>query len=301
MISVILPTYNPDIERLNRVLSSLSQQTLASQFWELIIIDNNSSTDFESLIYEQGFQLKVIKETTQGLTFARLRGFKESKKDLIVMVDDDNLLDKNYLKHVISIFAKEPNLAAIGGKSEPVFESEPPSWLKEFYGNLALRDLGEKEIIKKWENKYPSEAPIGAGMALRRKALESYINKIERGEGILKDRTGQSLSSGGDNDIVIEILNEGWQVGYFPILSLKHIIPKSRMELNYLAKLVHDINKSWIQLLESHKINPWNPISRNTLMLRKAKSFFTHSVWKGKANYLRWKAACGLYDGLASI
>lgn len=297
-LSVILPAYNPDISRLNKTLTGLQQQSLAVENWELIVIDNNSNPAIDiNLKWHPNSRL--IKEHTPGLTYARLKGFENASGSIIVMVDDDNILDSNYLENSLSIFNAHGTLGAIGGKSIPLFEAPPPAWLKEFYSNLALRDLGETELISTWQNKYPEGAPIGAGMAIRKQALQTYIDKVSGNKNIITDRTGNSLSSGGDNDMVIEILKSGWQVGYFPELQLTHIIPQERVKSAYLTKLINNTNKSWVQLLEEHQINPWSKIPKCSVPFRKLKSWFTYRAWKNSVNYIKWQGACGLYDGLS--
>lgn len=302
-ISVIIPTYNPNLQRLQQTLTGLKEQSLPYSFWELIIIDNNSSSAFANNI-DLSWQpaSRIISELKQGLTYARLKGFSAAKGDIIVMVDDDNILQQHYLQQVSAIFEANPKLGAAGGKSLPLFEeAEQPKWLKEFYPSLALRDPGDSVVINKWENKYPELAPIGAGMAIRKDTLKSYINKIATQTTAISDRTGNSLSSGGDNDIVIEISKSGWVTGYFPQLSLQHIIPAERTNTDYLARLVNNTNRSWIQLLESHDINPWKKIPAWTASLRKAKALFTYKPWRSELNYIRWQGVCGTFDGLSSI
>jgi len=301
-ISVIIPTYNPNIERLSQTLIGLRNQTLHTDYWELILIDNNSTFEFtNSIDITWHPNSKIIKEPNSGLTYARLKGFKESKNEIIIMVDDDNILNENYLSDAIKILETNTQIGALGGKSIPLFESIPPDWLDEFYGNLALRDLGEQIIKEKWEGNYPKAAPIGAGMVLRRQAIQSYVHKIQSTSSSITDRKGNSLSSGGDNDLVIELMKAGWMVGYFPSLSLIHIIPESRTEVSYLARLVSDTNKSWIKLLESHQINPWNRISEWTVPIRKIKAWFTYKAWQSNVNFIKWKGACGMFDALGRI
>lgn len=302
LISVIIPTYNPNINRLNQTLLGLKYQTLPLTDWELIIIDNNSSAPFENQIALSWHPMsKVVKEPRQGLSYARLRGFYEATGKIIVMVDDDNILDPNYLIECLEIFQSNELIGAVGGKSIPLFEGNPPIWLSEFYGNLALRDLGDHTQIARWENKYPDCSPIGAGMAVRKIALEKYIAKLENSNNQITDRIGSSLSSGGDNDIVIEILKASWSVGYFPQLVLQHIISENRTKSKYLGQLVHDINISWIQLLNQHQICPWASIPKWTLPLRKFKAYFLIKPWLNEPNYIKWRSACGHYKGLATI
>ncbi len=299
-LSVIIPTYNPDTARLEQTLTGLKGQSLPANQWELIIINNNSSNNFwQQLNLSWHPAAQIVHETKQGLTYARLKGFNESTGDIIVMVDDDNILDASYLEMALNLFEKNSKIGAIGGKSIPLFETTPPEWLDEFYSSLALRDLGDEPISSLWNNEYPNAAPIGAGMAVHRNALTSYIEKITSGKSKISDRTGNSLSSGGDNDIVIAMLKSGWQVGYFPELRLQHIIPAQRMQADYLARLLNSTNKSWVQLLESHDINPRQPITQSGALLRKAKAWFTYKAWKNKPNYIKWRGACGTFDGLA--
>ena len=299
-ISVIIPTYNPDYQRLNQTITSLKNQSLAYPNWELIIIDNNSSPEVK--IEMHGLpNFKIVREVKQGLTYARLKGFAEAAGDIIIMVDDDNILNSDYLNHTLTIFSTDRTLGAIGGKSIPLFEGYAPEWLHEFYGSLALRDMGNFAIIANWQKEYPASAPIGAGMGIRKIALGPYLTKVSLGTPLISDRTGKELSSGGDNDIVIEILKSGWGVGYFPELVLEHMISGERMKVNYIARLLNHTNRSWIQVLEHHAISPWPKIAPWTVPLRKLRAWFTYKAWKGTVNYIKWKGACGLFDGLAAV
>ena len=299
-LSVIIPTYNPDAARLGQTLTALKNQTFPLKQWELIIIDNNSSNHFaKELDLSWHPAAKIVTETKQGLTYARIKGFSVACGEIIVMADDDNVLDKNYLQNVYEILTANPGLGSIGGKSIPRFESPPPEWLSPFYDSLALRDLGDTRLIDTWRNNYPAAAPIGAGMAIRRDALQAYISAHDASTSVITDRTATSLSSGGDNEINLAILKSGWAVGYFPELVLTHIIPAERLAIAYMARLVFGINRSWAMLLTKHKISPWGSINKNTLLFRKLKSYISNKAWQNEGNYLRWKAACGIFQGLA--
>ncbi|RZK39276.1 MAG: glycosyltransferase family 2 protein [Pedobacter sp.] len=295
-ISIILPTHNPNLRRLMETLNGLRNQTLQLHYWELIIVDNNSQPPINvNIDWHPNHQ--IITENNQGLTPARISGFKASSADIIVMVDDDNILSTTYLESALSIFKNNVTLGAAGGKIFPVFEAPPPSWLSEFHHILALRNYGDDIIIKQWDKTYPSMAPVGAGMVIRKEALQTYLGSPR----LISDRKGNSLSSGGDNDIVLEILKSGWEIGYYPNLKLSHIISKERTTVSYISKLMNSSNKSWIQLLSYHQINPWKGISKLTLPLRKIRSWFNCRAWKNDANYIRWCGTCGTFDGLANV
>lgn len=299
-ITVILPTYNPNSSRLERTLDGLKKQSLSFKCWELIVIDNNSDLILAlDLDWHPNFRL--IREEQPGLTHARLKGFIEAKGDIIIMVDDDNVLNNDYLDQVLTIFSSHPTLGAAGGKSIARYDTKPPKWIKNFHSNLALRDLGDTALFASWNKQFPAIAPIGAGMAIKKDALETYIYRNKFEKIVIQDRKGSTLSSGGDNDIIIEILKAGWKVGYIPDLSLKHIIPKERTSVSYLAQLTNQSNKSWVKLLDHHHINPWQKIPKWTVKLRKIKAWFGYKAWKNEVSYIRWRGACGIFDALSEI
>jgi glycosyltransferase involved in cell wall biosynthesis len=302
MISVVICTYNPDQGRLRRVLAALNAQTLSRDQWELIVVDNASTIPVDVSV--AGLAVRVVAEPRQGLSWARFTGVSQARHPLVIFVDDDNVLDQDYLSAAASIASAHPSLGAFGGRSIPEWEggSPPPAWITEFHDNLALRDLGSENIIEAWNlaRTYPSAAPIGAGMVVRRDVLTSWMAAFAKGTRI-SDRRGKELTSGGDNDIVINILKGGYSVGYFPALTLTHIIPHGRLDVAHQARLSRGIAKSWVEVLALHGLNPWKPIAAWTRPLRKARAWLRHRPWIGPARFVRWNAACGHFDGLAGL
>ncbi len=78
---------------------------------------------------------------------------------------------------------------------------------------------------------------------------------------------------------------------------LTHLIPASRLEAPYLARLNRSIQKSWMHVLSKHSANPWPAIAAWTLALRKAKAWFTYRAWANAAANIRWQGACGHFEG----
>jgi glycosyltransferase involved in cell wall biosynthesis len=310
LISVIIPTHNPNKIRLNRTLDGLRKQSLSDRNWELIIIDN-ASPDSQ---YIPSFDLswhksaRIIIENQLGLTRARVSGIKASQGNYIVFVDDDNVLEENYLENTVNIFRDNPNLGSIGGKSLPEFEVEPDGWVKDFWVCLALRDLGEEvqtyfySQSSSHEKQHPLFAPIGAGMALQREAAKIYVDSLVKDSvRMALDRTGKSLQSGGDCDINLTLLDSDWGVGYFPQLKLTHLISAPRLTKDYLANLNHASSRSWVQVLDAHNIRPWRKISKWGVWVRKIKAVATYQPWDSPSSYIQWRGACGTFEGLSTL
>jgi len=310
-VTVVIPSHNPHLGRLRETLRGLRIQSLANDAWETLLVDNASSAFPADADYADSAppNLRALRESRIGLTSARLAGIRAARGAAIVLVDDDNVLAPDYLAEVARLFARDSRLGAAGGKSLPVFESPPAPWQNEFLSLLAVRDLGETELLATSfrpagaaQDPYPLCAPIGAGMALRREAALEWAAGAERDPNRRRlDRTGLDLASGGDNDIVMAVLEHGWSVGYFPSLSLSHMIPSARLDPRYMARLNRAIQRSWIQVLAAHNANPWAPIARWTVAPRKLKAWFANRAWKGPASQIRWQGACGHFEGRAAI
>src|SRR5262249_33507085 len=105
-LSLIICTHNPRREYFDRCLGALRAQTLPSHDWELLIVDNCSAepVNIEHILsYHPG--AKVIREEVLGLTPARLRGIREATGDVLVFVDDDNVLDADFLQQALLVAA----------------------------------------------------------------------------------------------------------------------------------------------------------------------------------------------------
>ncbi|MBF2097680.1 MAG: glycosyltransferase family 2 protein [Gloeomargaritaceae cyanobacterium C42_A2020_066] len=309
-LSVIIPTYKPSRAALERVLWGLRTQNLPLDRWELVIVDNATPDVAWVPSFDYGWHPagRVLREMRQGLTWARLAGILASQGEYLVFVDDDNLLEPDYLSTVIEAFDGRPQVGGLGGKVLPEFEQEPEPWMQEFWDCYALRDCGDTWLLYPDANNppktldHPAFLPVGAGMALRRAALVTYIAELQRvDEGAILDRSGSALTSGGDCDINLTLLRAGWQLAYVPQLRLTHLIPAGRLNQAYLARLRHGISYSWPQVLAKHGINPWPAIPPWTVPLRRWKAFWTARAWSGPAAYVRWRGLCGKLEGQAAL
>jgi glycosyltransferase involved in cell wall biosynthesis len=305
-ISVIICAYNPDPIIFNQVIESLKNQSLKAFFWELIIVDNNSTTPiFEWLDLSWHINSKIVVEKKQGLIYSRIRGTKEAKYDYLVSVDDDTPLFENYLENVQKIYTEFPDIGIIGGRSFPIFESPPPDYINRYQSFLAIRDLGEEKIIDQLTpgqsiNTYPSCAPIL--IAPRKSCMLEYLDFFKTNSlSSQLGRSGESLSSGEDNDINLFIFKKGYAIGYFPELKFYHIIPSNRLTTKYLKKMAYESNRSWVKVLQLHQILPWKPISKFTYQLRCIKSYITNKAFASDENSIKWSIACGIFKGLSEL
>ena len=301
-LTVLIPTHSPRRDYLARTLAALQAQDLPLSDWELVLIDNASPVPLDPSLVAWHPHARVVREEKLGLTHARLRGLKEASGELLVWSDDDNLLAPDYLRLACAAFAADPHLGAAGGKSLPEYETPPPSWFTPGLAPLGCRDLGDQPLEARWTpdapRHYPSAAPIGAGLVIRRDALQAWAHlaatdPVRQSFG----RTGTALTSGEDNDINLTLLAAGWTLAYLPALRLTHLIPPRRLTLDYQCRISRAAYRDFVRVLALHDIVPWPPLTRLGAALRRARAWLVLRAWRGPDATIRWQSACGQIDG----
>src|ERR1700684_436535 len=201
VLSVVICTRNPRPDYFTRCLKALEIQTLPVDNWELLLVDNASDSDKEprpDLSWHP--HPRLVCEPRLGLTPARLRGIRETNGGLLVFVDDDNVLDADFLEIALRVSKEKQFLGSWSGQCWPVFEEKPPEWTHRYWGNLVIREF-DSDV---WSNlpRLPESMPCGAGLCVRRDVALYYLHLHESGKRSFQfDRTGCSLLSGGENDL----------------------------------------------------------------------------------------------------
>lgn len=233
-ISVVICTHNPRADYLTRVLDALKAQTLAKEKWELLLIDNASKevlADKWDLSWHP--QSRHVLESQLGLTHARLRGIREARTDILLFVDDDNVLEPDYLAEAGKIAEAWPMLGAWGGQQFPEFDGGEPGekWKRDFWTGKLERDV--------WSNNYDRQtAPSGSGLCIRTEVARRYAELAQAdGLRINLGRKGTGLNAAEDIDMDYVACDMNLGLGLFCSLKLLHLIPVKRITDEYLFKL----------------------------------------------------------------
>ena len=295
-VSVILCTHNPRDDYLDRVLIGLRRQTLSFQHWELLLIDNASKEPLADR-FDIGWHPngRHVREDELGLTAARLRGIAESAAELLIFVDDDNILDPDYLEQGLRVAREYPFLGTWGGQCVPEFEVEPAPELKPYVGYVTLRTT-ERDFWTNVAGDWSEAYPVGAGLFVRRGVM-AEVQRQTTACGLRQslDRRGQLLLSGGDSDITLTACDMGLGCGVFQALKLTHLIPARRLSADYLVKLCYGNAFSSALLFTARGKPPTDPLPTR----------FKRLIWKARLlrqPYMRrafiWSGLLGTHDGL---
>lgn len=125
-VSIILPTYNGG-KYIKRAIESVISQSFS--YWELLVIDDGSTDDTESIVreYQQKDSRIIYLKNTENLGIQKTLniGLKVSKGEYIARIDDDDYwIDNSKLEKQVRFLDFNPEYVLVGTLAVFVDEKE---------------------------------------------------------------------------------------------------------------------------------------------------------------------------------
>jgi glycosyltransferase involved in cell wall biosynthesis len=234
-LTVAICTRNPQRDYLNRVLQALAAQTLPRSEWELLLVDSASEPPLSTgLTSYLGLACRVVRVELPGLLRARFAAIAAATAPVLLFLDDDNVPVPDFFARGLALAADWPMLGCWGpGRIIPECEIPPSPAVQDHLGRMACCDLP----ADRWSNTL-DVIPPGAGMFLRLASARAYAAQVEHDPR--RELVGEGASQffrGEDTDMVFFIVKSGLGAGQFRSLYLTHLIPRRRLDEDYLVKL----------------------------------------------------------------
>lgn len=113
-ISIVIANYNGE-KYLGTCLTSLLRSS--TKDYEIIVIDNNSTDSSIEIVNEfakKNHRIKILRnKTNQGVPFSRNKAIKKAAGDILIFLDNDTKVDKNWLKGIIQTFLSDETIGAL--------------------------------------------------------------------------------------------------------------------------------------------------------------------------------------------
>lgn len=234
-VSVVICTHRPRRDLLARAVRAILPQIEQLSGAELLVVDNASPDPVATLPELASPLVRCVVEPRLGLTAARERAAAEVNGDLVIFVDDDNILADDYVKQAVRLF-DDAEVGMLSGWIAPEYEVNPPHWLRRHEGALAIRRPVGTAIRLVEGFAYTEDFPVGAGMVVRAALLRAYFTDIEKAARI-EGRRGDELLAGEDTDMALFMISRGARVGCVGTLRVTHVIPRARIDAEYIMRL----------------------------------------------------------------
>ena len=235
--SIMICTYNGEAY-LDKVIESIySQKNIDSLIEKVLIVDNASHDKTKDIIMrymEKYKNLNYIYEKNPGLANAR-KHIVSIDTEWCILLDDDNILLENFIMNLDNFIQSNPNLGVVNSNSiaYPDFNvtQKESDLIRALLSSLACTHYCIDEVKS---HKAALNCPFGAGMTIRVGPIKKYA---EQQWLVNTGRKQGSLTSGEDGELARIVLKEGYIHKLNKESSFYHIIPKFRIQPQYVKKL----------------------------------------------------------------
>ncbi len=233
-ISAVICTYNR-YDVLPKAIESLKKQTLSREQYRVIIVDNSPNFDYAEQIKKQYHDppyLEYVIERIPGLSNARNVAAKMCGTEFIAYMDDDAIASRGWLEEIVAAFEQfGTQAAALGGRVDPLWEVERPSWLADslLCYVSAINWGGETRVARK------EEWFAGTNIAFRTKdVLENGCFDVSLG----RNGGGSVLLSNEEVHLLDQIQAQGKLAIYAPKAVVAHLVEKKRLSQAWFRQRV---------------------------------------------------------------
>lgn len=172
--SLILPVYNEE-RYIKACLDAIAQQTIMPD--EVLVIDNNCTDKTIAIACQYDF-VTIIRETHQGLIYARNTGFNTATSDVLGRIDADSVLVNNWVETVIEAFETDEKLQGVTGLAK--------TYLFPFAKNYTPTTVS-KSYLQFVEASYRVGMMWGANMAIRRRAWHTVQDDVQQDDALVHE------------------------------------------------------------------------------------------------------------------
>lgn len=231
-ISVVICTHNR-ARLLEGALESLCFAERPEQWdWEVVVVVNDRRDESRHVVdrFRNRLPIICVNEDRPGTSYARNRGIDVASGDVVIWIDDDVQVEREWLRAYEYAFCRWPEATVFGGAILPKFEGTPPVWLQQAWhlcdSAFAARRIPEADAPILLTANYP---PYGANFAIRAAAQRRF-----RYDPRLGPRPGKWIENGDETEVIRSILASGASGRWVRAAVVHHIMPQERQTIRYV-------------------------------------------------------------------
>ena len=188
-VSVIVPAFNEE-KFIRACIESLQNQTVKPD--EIIVVDNNCTDSTITIASQLG--VRIVKETKQGMTYSRAKGFSSAKYEILARCDADSILPPNWIERIVYNFTKRKRIDGLIGLNT-VYDFPIKNW--------KLLNKAALYVVREIAGHYPL---FGSSMAISKKIWDKIRDEL----------CDDNFEFHEDVDISVHIIKHGGVIIYDP-------------------------------------------------------------------------------------
>jgi len=196
---------------------------------ELIVVDNTDAGDLAGAWTDA--RIRVVREPRPGLSRARNTGLRSAGHDVIAFIDDDVMVEREWLT-ALAAALRDETIDGVTGCVVPYELATEAQREFEWYGGMskgAARRLFRGSAISHRQAIETQTVGVGANMAFRRRVFER-IGGFDEALG-----AGTPVLGAEDLDFFHRALRAGLTIGYEPAAQVRHrhrrTVPELRAQI----------------------------------------------------------------------
>jgi len=201
MISVIVPVHNGE-KLIGACLRALSEQTVAHDAYELIVVDDGSTDQTGSVVGQ--YRALLVRQEQQGPAAARNAGAAVARGEILLFTDADCVPDPDWIEQMSAPF-RDPEISGVRGRYR-CDQTEPTARFAQL----------------EYEHKYER---------LKKKPFVDFIDTSSAGyrRDVFKQQGGFPVlfetASGEDTDLSYRLAEKGFRLVFNPRAVVAHRHP----------------------------------------------------------------------------
>lgn len=219
-VSVIIPTYARE-KVLRDTLDDVMRQDYPN--FEILVVDQTPIHDPETQTYLANLQTQSkiywFRVNWASLPRARNYGVFQAAGEIIVFIDDDVRLPKNFLNAHVFHYLEQSDIGAIAGRilAPSTLDNDQERWTIEYLPNEAMDPAIAWYYIDLTHTIQPQQVLTarGCNMSFRREIFQQY--------GLQFDERFQGSAVREESDFCLRIRQTGYKIWYAPEAVLVHL------------------------------------------------------------------------------
>lgn len=195
LVSIIIPVYN-QLHLTRNCIASVKEHT--DEAYEIIVVNNGSTDKTKSVLNKLPFVKLIDNKTNMGFAKACNQGIRASSGELVLLLNNDTLVSKNWLSNLIRCIKSDSKIGIVGPTSNFVGGQQlvkAPSLNRHKYN----KEFTNQSNPHRW---FDTDFISGFCMLIKREVIDRI--------GLLDERF--NFGSFEDNDYCLRAMKAGYRL-----------------------------------------------------------------------------------------